>query len=121
MTSEDDTFFGSSDAPLADQRPTDATLCDPGAWTLTRTGRQDHAMATGLLTARNILADRKKYDVGPSTKMRGTMNQANGTKNVPPNYNRCSRLTQVVSAPKLRTGHLLTFTATGATPALWMC
>ena len=24
---------------------------------------QDHAMATGLLTARNILADRKKYDV----------------------------------------------------------
>jgi hypothetical protein len=28
-----------------------------------RYNNQDHAMATGLLTARNILADRKKYDV----------------------------------------------------------
>lgn len=63
MTSEGDTFFGSSDAPLADQRPTDATLYGPGAWTLARTGLQDHAMATDLLTVRNILADRKKYDV----------------------------------------------------------
>jgi len=63
----------------------------------------------------------KSMTCRPSTKMRGTMNQANGTKNLPPNYNSCSPLTQVVSAPKLRTGQLLTFTAAGATPALWIC